>query len=917
MKSVFFGAEWLTRVRSNLARQEWAVGAQAQILQAAQPWLDMSDEALWRLMFGNTISRSWMVWSNGYCPACRQDVRMYAWEIDALRRPWKARCPHCEEIFPKNDFHAFYRSGLDEQNIYNPGRADRSLLFNLEHPDPDDPLQPFGVDDGEGYREIDAQTGAERCWRFIGAYLIYGQWKQLVVGGICNLAAAHVVTGDPVYAHKAGVLLDRVADLYPTFDFKREGVMYEGPGAAGYVSTWHDACEETREMVLACDQVREALAQDEGLAAFLAGKAAQHGLDRPKTSPQEVQRNIEERILRDALENAHKIHSNYPRTEIALITIQAVLGWPENRDEVWAMLDQMLEKATAVDGVTGEKGLDGYAAGTIQSVAPLLGLFARIEPGFLERVYLRHPRLRGAYRFHIDTWCMQQYYPRVGDCSGFARKDEEYAGLRFASQPGKYGKPLPHLFLAPSMYSFLWRLYELTGDVAFVQILYRANGHSVEGLPYDLLAEGDPQAFQQGVQEIIDRHGAVPQVESVDKKECHLALLRSGRGADERVLWMTYDTGGGHSHRNGMNVGLFAKGLDLMPDFGYPQVQYEGWSGPKFDWYLSTAAHNTVLVDGQNQPRPRGEVCAGQTTLWADGEQLRAIRVSGPDLNHGRRFERTVALIELSEGDAYVWDVFRVAGGTTHDKFQHSHFGRIVTRGLSLGPIADEEVLRHLGPQAQMRGFNRDPSPQLGWSVDWEIEDRYGYLPEGSEIHLRYTDLTVGAQALTCEGWVTCGFARPLAEAWIPRVLVRRRLDQPGEEELVSTFVAVAEPYEGASNISQIRRLSLQTSEGEPCSDANVAVEIQLADGRRDLLVAVDVEGASGTVVQPEWNVRLDGEVCMVRLDAGGKVERIALCKGSAVHVGGRTLRSERPAEGAGQASLCEVSFSQDGSVAC
>lgn len=89
---------------------------------------------------------------------------------------------------------------------------------------------------GPGYVEGEAR------WRFIGAYLIYGQWKQGIVAGVKHLASAYVVTGDSAYAHKAAILLDRIADLYPTFDFKTQAAMYEGPAAAGYVSTWHDAC---------------------------------------------------------------------------------------------------------------------------------------------------------------------------------------------------------------------------------------------------------------------------------------------------------------------------------------------------------------------------------------------------------------------------------------------------------------------------------------------------------------------------------------------------------------------------------------------------------------------------------------------------------------------------------------------------
>jgi hypothetical protein len=66
---------------------------------------------------------------------------MYEWKPDALKRPWTMQCPHCKELFPKNDFAKFYRSGLNKQNVFDPQRADRSLLFNAEHPDPSDPLQ--------------------------------------------------------------------------------------------------------------------------------------------------------------------------------------------------------------------------------------------------------------------------------------------------------------------------------------------------------------------------------------------------------------------------------------------------------------------------------------------------------------------------------------------------------------------------------------------------------------------------------------------------------------------------------------------------------------------------------------------------------------------------------------------------------
>ena len=120
VESIFYPEELSGRARRNVERYPWAAEIQASVLKAAEPWLGFSDDALWDLMFGNTIRRSWMVWSNGHCPACKGGVPMYCWRIDALREPWKLRCPHCDEAFPKNDFRAFYLSGLDGAAVFDP-----------------------------------------------------------------------------------------------------------------------------------------------------------------------------------------------------------------------------------------------------------------------------------------------------------------------------------------------------------------------------------------------------------------------------------------------------------------------------------------------------------------------------------------------------------------------------------------------------------------------------------------------------------------------------------------------------------------------------------------------------------------------------------------------------------------------------
>ncbi|MGC8861741.1 MAG: heparinase II/III domain-containing protein [Armatimonadota bacterium] len=880
---VLFNSRLLAKARANAAKYPWAAEIQQQIVDRARPWMKYSDDELWQMMFGPTIKRAWQVWSSGYCPSCKKSVPMYNWIAKALDQPWKMQCPHCKELFPKNDFEKFYRSGLDEHGIFNPDKADRSLLFNTEHPDPGDPLHKFGVDDGEGYVEGDNR------WRFIGAYLIYGQWKQAVLGGIVNLAAAYAVTGNREYAHKAGVLLDRVADIYPSMDFGQQGVMYEGPPARGYVSTWHDACEETRSLALAYDQVFDALKTDADLCAFLARKARDYGIENPKATFADIQRNIEDNILRHAVDHRDRIYSNYPQTDLTIAVIKTVLSSSDGTeyvlpDEVTAILDEILTRATAVDGLTGEKGLAGYTAYSPQGMAKILGIYARVDPDFIKDACKRHPKLPAGYRFFIDTWLLGKYYPNVGDTGAFCRPADSYAGVGLTKNAG----------LMPSGYPFLWELYKVTGDPAFVQIIYRANNYSTEGLPYE---------FQRQVRQVIDRVGTQPRVGSVNKQEWHIAVLRSGKGAQERAVWLNYESGGGHGHSDGMNLGLVALGLDLMSDFGYPQVQYGGWGSEKSRWYMKTAAHNTVVVDGADQPS-----ASGKTTLWADGSQFRAVRASCPQMIKGSQYERTVALIDVSRTRSYVFDVFRVVGGTDHTTFAHACYGSIATSSLSL------EACDDYGRGALLRNSAMDSSPDIAWYVDWTAEDRYKVLDTSAksadlertrEVHLRSIDLTPGAQALVCEAWVGSGF-NATEETWIPCVAVRR---QAQKGPLASTFVSLIEPYEEKTVVRAVRRLPLETLSGASYPDSHVAVEVALSDGRTDLIVAADVDdplpgqglrpvySKHNALVQKEWGLRLQGEMCWVRRGRDGRIERIALCRGTGVTVGGVTVEMKAETE--------------------
>lgn len=871
--SVFLPPRLIRAARTNIAREPWARQAADGIVAAAKPWSAMTDAQLWNLMFGATIKRSWMVWSNGHCPSCRQSVPMYTWQMNAINEPWKVRCPHCHEAFPKNDFGRYYRSGLDPSGVFDPKLADRSLLYNTEHPNPDDPLHGFGVDDGDGYVD-----GDER-WRFIGAYLIYGQWKQAVYGGVVLLANAYTVTGDTAYAHKAAVLLDRIADLYPSFDFGKQGVMYEGPPRAGYVSTWHDACEETRQLAEAYDQIRDALPGDTALTEFLSAQARNHGLANPKATWADVRTNIEDGILRHALAHRERIYSNYPRTEIALATIMMVLGWPENRTDVMTIVDPMIDKATAVDGVTGEKGLSGYTAYTIQGVAEFLASLARIDRSLLKDLLQRHPRIKDMFRFHIDTWCFGRYYPQSGDTGGYAAPVTQYVGASFSRVPG----------LQPSSFTLMGALADATGDPAFLQVAYLANGRTVDGLPHDLFSS-DAAPFRRKVAAAVRRFGPEPVVGSVNKEQWRLAILRSGVGDHARALWLDYDAGGAHGHFDALNLGLFACGLDLLPELGYPPVQFGGWEAPRAVWYTRTAAHNTVVIDGANQ-----KTASGACTLWADGESTHAVAAACPEAASARRFERTAVLCDVADNGFYVVDLLRVEGGSEHVRFQHSHFGTLTLDGLSLAPESD------YGHATQMRAFRMGSAPEEGFRARWEIQDRYKLIPPERKVVLDHYDFTRGAEAGACEGWIAIGGYNATEELWVPRLVVRRR-----GVDLSSAFLSILAPHDGAPALSGARRLSTErrTSSGSqaaPYGDA--ALEVRRSDGQTDIVIIGDAAAGPARIWIPERQVEVDPGLCRITLDRDGAPRYISLSGGAGITCGEVQLRLK----GADTRSIVEI----------
>ena len=96
-----------------------------------------------------------------------------------------------------------------------------------------------------------------------------------------------------------------------------------------------------------------------------------------------------------------------------------------------------------------------------------------------------------------------------------------------------------------------------------------------------------------------------PDLGSEDLPAAGLAVLRVGRGDRAASVFLDYGPhGGGHGHFDKLNLLLFANGREWLPDTGrltYSDKEYK-------TWVKTTAAHNTVSLNGRNQAPASGRL---------------------------------------------------------------------------------------------------------------------------------------------------------------------------------------------------------------------------------------------------------------------------------------------------------------------
>lgn len=878
----YYTADRISNLRNNCAKYKWAKKKQETVIAKAKTWLAKSDEELWSLIPGQDLPRTTDVSFDRNaavpqvigCLVCGDKIIKYGnypYSPDFDKEPWKLTCPSCGTVFPTNDFGKYYKSAIDEKGLFNPAKGDKSLLFNTAHPDPQDPLHKYGVDDGYGY--IDPNG---RAYRFIG-YYGWRYWGWLL-NGLEALADGYLYTGEKRYAHKAAILLDRIADVFPDMDWKpyADKGWYHSDGGSN-MGKIAGSIEETgivQQFADSYDKIQSGTVGDPELCTFLLQKSKQYKLPHAKGTRDLFIENVDNGILRTALNGVltRHIRGNQGMHQLSVAMCAMALN---TKPETTQWLDWLfLPDGGAIPGLmisrfdrdgTSDEGAPGYATIWGNLVNRMVRLLEDTTVYNKHNILRDFPQFAQAYTVLYRMAVLGFATPNIGDSGSTG-------SLGFNVNPG-----------------FMANGFRYSHDPDIAVAAYRANGNSAEGLGHDIFAR-DPEAIAREIEKIGKKAGPRPEGGYL-MNGFGLATLESGTGKTGIAIADNFGRTKMHAHPDLLNFDLLAFGHWLAPDHGYPEVASRIAS--RMEWTGSTISHNLVYVNKQPQTRVSG----GHTVLYKQLKGFGAFELNGqaayPDI---KLYNRTMLLIgggndNTNVSNSYVVDIFRVVGGNDHVYGFHGPPGMITTSGLALvsqktGTYAGENIPKGIWSKDFPIGYShlynvqRDQTPPAQFMLDWKAEAGYRGLTENDDIHLRMYALTPSQDVALADG------DPPQNKPGNPKKLGYLLMHRSAPN-LSSTFVSVFEPYKKSPFIKSVKRL-------DDGKGTEISLQVELADGTFDYII---YNSDSQKTVSLANGIAMNGTLGYVKEENNKAVKGI-LVNGTALKYGKMNLKSDGPITG-------------------
>ena len=718
-------------------------------------------------------------------------------------------------------------------------------------------------DDGDGWTSPPgfANPGTiyhfQSAWRYyVLAKMFYGTYELTIDApeaytgevALIRLAYAYAFTGDERYAHKAGVMLNRLAEVYRFFNGT---VDEQRPLTRGYLLqvSWEEW--PIHDCLVAYDLIMDVMLQDRALLEFFKFRGDCDYNGDGKVDFEDIRHNIHHNLFGTMYEWLHRAMAIQTgdyiiREGLVLAAMGAMLG---NQELIEEAIDGPFGLATNLTNNMFRDGKwwydsPGYSVSCITGMS-LERMLSMRGLNLLDDTRLR---LREAIEFARNVDCDGRL-PGIGDTGG---SDSRIKVLN------------PFV---PSHHEELAAIH--TGDRAYLARNLALSGGDVDRIrdryaDWMLLFHADP-AREENPAPFVPRTAIF--------HDSGFAILRTGRDLETRKhLVLNYGKGNaGHGHRDKLAINVVVHGYDLSGDLGYPTT----FTHKKVDgWEKHTISHATVCIDGKTQAFATGSLelygrTPGTQVICATGER------AYPGL--AQVYERTLALIDVSDARAYAFDVFQVRGGDVHDYAFHSlskDDGRNFEVGLPPGlALTPQEGGTAAGPDvvfgdAPGLGYIKDVSRAKcagAWSATWRVGNE-----DGTGIRLTMLGAE-GREVITGKGEGYGFFGKSPLDAY---VLAR----SPAKGE-TTTYVAVLEPFQGHPFIQSVQPLTVS---------GGVGARVSL-DGRTDYLFRRTGDVSVCTSEVEGKQVEFDGAFARVTVHDAGTCD-LHLLQGSRLKVGEEIL---------------------------
>ena len=811
----------IARARQYVAEYPEAKKVEDDILTAADPWLAWSDADLRDLLPSAQVPRAIDLNVHG-CPIHGDAVfnkgGFYPWILDQ-RHPFLVKCPIGGEIYPSNNYAQYLKSGFKDRTGMNAKYAD----------------------DGWGWVAPDG----ERYW-FV-AYANQTTWHNIIQPAILHLSQAYVLTGDKKYAHKAAVMLYRLAEVYPSMDYdnqSRFGLMYHEQGNHYEGKVLNHIWEATfsRNFAEDYDMVWNIIDGDTALQKFY-GK-----------SGEQIRSFIEANLLEDAMDAYDKkqIRGNFGSHQNALLHILLARQNLNLQPYVHQLIDKSSSSTSYLglnyalynniwrDGLPYES--PQYNEGWIYNFAELGNL---LKTGGYD--LFAEPKVEVLLDGPINLTVIGKYTPDIGD-----------AGSVLGNVIGR----------SPATYQVAYNAYK---DPRYLQWLASIDlsGSKVlsdfDSLFLPILPETKP---------LPDNRATAPQPSRLFAGY-GVGILNNA--ADTNALAFTYGMHVSHFHWDFLNFELFANGQRMMPDLGYPDAM-NGYVSEIYTWSKNTISHNTVLVDAQKQ-----KVNApGMLHDFANAPFARSVDASSPAYPQTSQYRRNLIMVDADATHSYVVDVFRVDGGKEHDYSLHGPPGTVTTLDGKWSTPAPGTLA---GPDVKLGQIYDDPKlAAKNYNGVYESYNGSGFQHlfhvqqlQSGEGELQYTHVNDEKARLRIhllpyqqqKVYMADAYDLPRKKSYLLKYLIARRKSTDGKP-LKSTFVSVLETYGDAPFIKSTKTLNFSKGQG-------VAVEVQRQNAT-DIILS---DPTASVKVLSGYGLETDANSAVVTLDSSGEVTRVFFSGGT------------------------------------